>query len=176
MNLSDGRKESTIAAKGEVTTTSRAWGLEGLSGQLEMEVDSLSLSSLTPLLALAGKEVQMAGMLNAKADVKISDGQIQTLNATADLTDFEQEIGGKQTRLEKPVKAMPLTGFSKGLFHIPGTHKKTWDRLPRTAEYFKGKLTPEEVELIRKDCAATDSYIHLPLPTNRMQIRRCGPG
>ncbi len=105
MNLSDGRKESTIAAKGEVTTTRRAWGLEGLSGQFEMEVESLSLSSLTPLLALAGKDVQMAGMLNAKADIKISDGQIQTLNATADLTDFEQEIGGKQTRLEKPVKA-----------------------------------------------------------------------
>jgi len=53
---------------------------------------------------------------------------------------------------------MALTGFSKGLFHIPGTHKKTWDRLPRTAEYFKGKLTPEEVELIRKDCAARGVY------------------
>jgi hypothetical protein len=106
MNLADGGRESTISAKGAVTTASRTWGLEGLSGQLEMEVDSLSLASLTPLLALAGKEVEMAGTLNAKADVKLAGGQIEMLDATADLTGFEQEIGGKRTRLEQPVKAV----------------------------------------------------------------------
>ena len=53
---------------------------------------------------------------------------------------------------------MALSGFTRGLFHIPGTHQKTWDRLPKVADYFKGKLTPEEVEQIRKDCSARGVY------------------
>lgn len=105
MNLSDGSKEATIAAKGDLTTTSRTWGLEGLSGQMEVEVDSLSLSSLTPLMALAGKDVEMGGLLNAKAEVQIAGGQIEKLDATAELADFQQVIGGKMTRFEQPVKA-----------------------------------------------------------------------
>lgn len=105
MELADSRKEATLQAKGAATTTAGQWGLKGLSGQFEMEIDSLSLETLRPLMALAGKEVDMAGMLNADADVKISDGQIETLNANAVLENFQQVIAGKITRLDQPVRA-----------------------------------------------------------------------
>lgn len=106
MQLADGgTKEATIQAKGAATTTAPRWGLKGLSGQMQMEINSLSLETLRPLMALAGKDVDMGGMLNANADVKISDGQIETLNADAVLDNFQQVIAGKVTRLAQPVKA-----------------------------------------------------------------------
>ncbi len=105
MDLGNGQKQSSVRAKGTAETTAKQWGLKGLSGQFEMQIDSLSLETLRPLMALAGKDVDIAGTLKADAEVRIADGQIETLNASAVLDDFQQVLAGKVTRLDQPVRA-----------------------------------------------------------------------
>jgi len=105
MDIGDGKQQGTLQAKGRELAFSSVTGLAGLSGQFEAEIHSLSLGSLAPLLALAGKEVQMTGTLNGTASAKIMSGQIQNLQLSADLTGFEQVYEGRTIRLEQPVKA-----------------------------------------------------------------------
>jgi hypothetical protein len=105
MNVGDGRQEGTVEAKGEGIALSLPAGLAGLSGRFEVQIDSLSLASLVPVLALAGTDVKMSGTLNSKANVEITNGQIENLQVSADLERFEQVLGEQTLRLEQPVKA-----------------------------------------------------------------------
>jgi hypothetical protein len=105
MEVGEGNQQGTIQARGQDLTFSSGAGLEGLSGQFDVEIRSLSLASLTPLLALAGKEVQMAGTLDGSAAVKIFNGQIQKLQLSADLAGFKQVYEGRTIHLEQTVKA-----------------------------------------------------------------------
>ncbi|MEJ5260212.1 MAG: hypothetical protein WHS88_08495 [Anaerohalosphaeraceae bacterium] len=104
MDVGDGSQQGFVQAKGQGIEVPSPAGLAGLSGQFDVEIRSLSLASLAPLLALAGKDVQMAGTLNGTANAKIANGQIQTLQASADLTGFQQVFEGQTLRLEQPVK------------------------------------------------------------------------
>lgn len=105
MNVGDGRQEGTVEAKGEGIALSLPAGLAGLSGRFELQIDSLSLASLVPVLALAGTEVKMSGTLNSRANLEITNGQIENLQVSADLERFEQVLGEQTLRLEQPVKA-----------------------------------------------------------------------
>lgn len=55
---------------------------------------------------------------------------------------------------------MGLTGFTRGLLHIPGRSKRTYERLPPLEEYFKGKITSEEINRFRKEANATGTSMH----------------
>ena len=63
---------------------------------------------------------------------------------------------------------MGICGMTKGLFHIPGTHKKPWERLPSVEEYFRGRLSAKEVEEIRQNCAQKGVY------SNDVLMEKCG--
>lgn len=71
-----------ILASGQITPDKKqGWSLKGTSGDLVVEVNDLNLSSVSPLLALAGVEVQTKGNLSANITSEIQDGQIKNLNA-----------------------------------------------------------------------------------------------
>ena len=55
---------------------------------------------------------------------------------------------------------MALTGFSRGLLHVPGKHLPPARRIPSLEEFYRGKLTPEEVDKIRRECEAKAVPIH----------------
>lgn len=80
MMLAQAGKESEIAVEGNVTPPRAGWSLEGTSGELEIDVNDLDLSSLAPLLAMAGVDVQAKGRISAKMAGKIDNGQIQTID------------------------------------------------------------------------------------------------
>lgn len=105
MDVGDGKQQGTVRAEGKEIAFSGASGLAGASGQFDVEIRSLSLASLAPLLALAGKDIQMAGTLNGTANIQIADGQLRQLQLAADLTGFEQVYEGRTIHLEQPVKA-----------------------------------------------------------------------
>ncbi len=98
---------STITAKGTATPAKKGWSLK--DGDFEVQISKLQLSSLKPLFALAGKEMDMAGELNVDAAFKIAGNQVQQLKADAVVTDFAQGAGEQRTVFEKPVTISALT-------------------------------------------------------------------
>lgn len=104
MDVGDESQQGSVRAHSQGFSLSSTAGLAGVSGQFDVEIKTLSLASLRPLLALAGKDVQMAGTLDATAAVKINNGQIKNLQITADLRDFEQNYEGRTIRLEQPLQ------------------------------------------------------------------------
>lgn len=103
----DGQAETTgtVEANGEMQSADGGFSLEGLSGQFEVEVSSLALESLKPLLALADVEVDLGGTLNANAQLKITDGDLETLVADARVDNFRQTVGGETIDLQEPITA-----------------------------------------------------------------------
>jgi hypothetical protein len=71
--------ESTISAKGDVMP-GKGWGLEGTSGNVEIEVNSLDLVSLESILAIAGVEIEAKGVISANIKAKMNDGMIEQVN------------------------------------------------------------------------------------------------
>lgn len=63
---------------------------------------------------------------------------------------------------------MALSGFSRGIFNISGAHKRPSERLPKTKEYFAGRLPETEVEQIRKGCFVKGVY------SNDVLMEKCG--
>jgi len=58
---------------------------------------------------------------------------------------------------------MGLSGFTRGLLHIPGKSKPTWQRIPSLEQYYAGQVTPEEIAKFRKEANATGTSMHDPL-------------
>lgn len=82
MAVAQADKPGRILASGQITPDKKqGWSLKGTSGDLVVEVNDLNLSSVSPLLALAGVEVQTKGNLSANLTSEIQDGQIKNLNA-----------------------------------------------------------------------------------------------
>ncbi|MBN1586728.1 MAG: 4Fe-4S ferredoxin [Candidatus Omnitrophica bacterium] len=63
---------------------------------------------------------------------------------------------------------MGLTGLSGGKLNLSGPVKKPHERIPSLEEYYKGKLTPEEIEVARNESAATGVGL------NNLLLERCG--
>ncbi|MCJ7692227.1 MAG: hypothetical protein MUO22_02275, partial [Sedimentisphaerales bacterium] len=62
MNVLDGKKESKIAANGNIKSENkRRWTLGKTSGDLTVQIDELNLESLAPLIAMAGAEIDAKG-------------------------------------------------------------------------------------------------------------------
>jgi len=103
--VADGEAESKISAQGSVKpATKKSWTLKGTSGDFTVKVDNLDLASLGPLFALAGRDVDASGVLNADITARIDGGRFEELQAKAVLSDFKKEISGKSAALAEPVK------------------------------------------------------------------------
>jgi hypothetical protein len=97
-------------------TPQKAMTLEGTSGQMQVEIVNVKLEDFKPLLALAGQKMDLAGLVNAQANVKLTDGQFEKIQADATVENFKQTLDGKTTALERPVKIQALAAMTdKGL-------------------------------------------------------------
>jgi hypothetical protein len=85
-------------------TPKKTMMLEGASGDMQVELVNLNLEDFKPLLALAGQKIDIAGLVNAQAQVKLTDGQFEKIQADATVENFKQTLGGKTTSFDKPVK------------------------------------------------------------------------
>jgi len=113
-----------MGAPGDVKATAtmtptQAMGLKGTSGDVQVELVNIKLEDFKPLLALAGQsKIDIAGLVNAKADVKLVDGQFEKIAADATVENFKQTSDGKTTTLEKPVKIIALASMTDKGFQI----------------------------------------------------------
>ncbi len=94
------------------------FGLKGTSGNAQLELVNIKLEDFKPLLVLAGQTMDIAGLINAKADVKLVDGQFEKIAADAVIENFKQTADGKTTTLEKPVKINALAAMTDKGFRI----------------------------------------------------------
>lgn len=102
MQVAGAGRESEIKADGKITP-GKGWSLKGTTGNFDIKVDKLQLESLKPLLALAGKDMDLKGMLDAEGQFDIDDGVVKELKAQAKLDGFEHTAKGVTTKLEEPV-------------------------------------------------------------------------
>jgi len=63
---------------------------------------------------------------------------------------------------------MALAGMTRGLVAMPGRSVPPARRLPTIEEYYAGRISPEEIARIRRDCAARGLSLHGAL------MDRCG--
>jgi hypothetical protein len=102
--------------KVDASATPKTMTLEGTSGQMQVEIVDVKLEDFKPLLALAGQKMDIAGLVNAQANVKLTDGQFEKIQADATVENFKQTLDGKTTTLDKPVKVQALAAMTeKGL-------------------------------------------------------------
>ena len=104
IKVADGRTESKISAKGNLTPSAKkSWTLKQTSGDFTVKVENLDLETLGPFFALAGREIDAAGILNGDITAGIDDGRFEKLQASAVLSGFEKDIRGKKTAIAEPV-------------------------------------------------------------------------
>jgi len=97
-------------------TPQKGMTLAGTSGQMQMELVNVKLEDFKPLLALAGQKMDIAGLVNAQAQVKLTDGRFEKIQADATVENFKQTLDGRTTAFDKPVKIQALAAMTdKGL-------------------------------------------------------------
>ncbi|MHC4637017.1 MAG: hypothetical protein ACYTBV_05850 [Planctomycetota bacterium] len=105
MAVGDSAKASSVSVKGNLKpSTEESWTLKGTSGDFTIKIDDLDIGSISPLLALAGQDVQPQGKLNADVEVNIDDGNFRKLKADAVLSDLKQVVSGKEVAIGEAVK------------------------------------------------------------------------
>ena len=83
MAVVDEGSKSKLHADGQLTPEKKVgWSLEGISGDLTVEVNDLDIESLGPIFALAGIEIQAKGSLLADVKSRIKDGRLENLDGT----------------------------------------------------------------------------------------------
>jgi len=84
----------------------------------------------------------------------------------------------RQSRLEKEAKAaekarngfqrgfmlgmlgMALSGLSGGRLNIPGSAKRPYERIPSLEEYYRGRISSQQIERIRRQAQASGISLH----------------
>jgi len=103
--VAGGQAESKITANGNLTPAAkRSWTLKGTSGDFTVKVGNLDLETLGPLFALAGRDIDAAGILNGDVTARIDDGRFERLQASAVLSGFKKDIRGKKAMIAEPIK------------------------------------------------------------------------
>ncbi|MHC5083406.1 MAG: hypothetical protein ACYTET_05650 [Planctomycetota bacterium] len=116
MEIPDGRQPSRLSAKGSVTTDTTGWTIA--DGSFDVTISDLQLESLKPLLAMAGRDMDAAGQLNASAKIEVADNQLRQVKADAVITDFAQGIGDERIAFKKPVEMSASIGNVDGTILI----------------------------------------------------------
>ena len=102
--VAGGQTESKITAKGNLKPAAKkSWTLKGTSGDFTINVDNLDLETLGPLFALAGKDIDAAGILSGDITARIDDGRFERLQASAVLSGFKKDIRGKKAVIAEPI-------------------------------------------------------------------------
>lgn len=50
--------------------------------------------------------------------------------------------------------SMGITGITNGLINLPGKSKPTYEHIPSVEDFYKGKVTPDEIQKTRQECKA----------------------
>ncbi len=72
----------------------------------------------------------------------------------------EKSRNGFQKGFIPGVIGMAVTGLTNGVLHPGGEPVQPHKRIPTVEEYYKGRISPEEIEAIRKDCTAKGVPLH----------------
>jgi hypothetical protein len=108
----------SLKAQGAVTPPKKGWTLEDTDGDFKVTISKLDLQTLRPLLAMAGQDVQMGGLLDADADVQIRKGAVESLNAEAVVAGFSQGTGDQKMTFAEPVTLSAQTGMKDDAVRI----------------------------------------------------------
>ncbi|HOK94704.1 MAG TPA: hypothetical protein PK052_01225 [Anaerohalosphaeraceae bacterium] len=101
MNVVGQGEPAALSAKGQATTDKTGWKLK--EGAFDVKIDKLQLASLKPLFALAGKTVDIAGVLNAEGTIAIQNNAVGQAFLTATIDNFSQGTGQQQIKTAKPI-------------------------------------------------------------------------
>lgn len=63
---------------------------------------------------------------------------------------------------------MGLAGLSRGKLWMPGKHVSPYERVKSTEDYYRGKISPEEIARIREECKKQGKSLHDAL------MEKCG--
>jgi electron-transferring-flavoprotein dehydrogenase len=72
----------------------------------------------------------------------------------------ERARDGFQRGVVTGLIGMALAGLSGGRLAVPGRPLRPHERVPSLEEYYRGRIPPEEIGRIRKDCAARKAPLH----------------
>lgn len=75
----------------------------------------------------------------------------------------EKSRDGFQKGVATGMFGMALAGLTKGLLSLNCTPKKPCDRVPSLEEYYEGRIKPDVLERIRKECAIKGTSLHAAL-------------
>ena len=75
----------------------------------------------------------------------------------------EKSRNGFQKGFIPGMLGMAVTGLTNGLLTPGGEPVQPYKRIPSVEEYYKGRIPAEEIEAIRKDCAAKGLPLHAAL-------------
>jgi len=72
----------------------------------------------------------------------------------------EKARDGFQKGFVRGMVGMALAGFTKGRMSIKGDDRTPYSRVPSLEEYVKGRIAPDELEALRRECKAKGLPIH----------------
>lgn len=72
----------------------------------------------------------------------------------------EKSRDGFTTGVVAGMIGMALAGMTKGKLYVPGKQVPPHKRIPSLERYYKGRLSPEELEQLRKKCEAAQQPLH----------------
>lgn len=72
----------------------------------------------------------------------------------------ERSRDGFQRGILSGLMGMFLTSLTKGRVAVPGKPAPPYKRLPTIEQYYQGRISADEIEMIRKDCAAKNTSLH----------------
>jgi electron-transferring-flavoprotein dehydrogenase len=72
----------------------------------------------------------------------------------------ERSRDGFQRGVVSGMLGMALAGFTKGRVAMPGKPMPPHERVPSLEEYYKGRIAPEEIARLRKECDAKGISLH----------------
>jgi electron-transferring-flavoprotein dehydrogenase len=75
----------------------------------------------------------------------------------------EESRDGFQKGVVRGMVGMALAGLTNGRVTLGGQPLPPWKRIPSLEEYYRGRISPAELEQLRKECALKGSSLHAAL-------------
>ena len=72
----------------------------------------------------------------------------------------EKSRDGFQKGVVRGMIGMALAGLTNGKLTLPGEPVPPWKRIPSIEEYYRGRVSPEEIKKLHAECQARNSSLH----------------
>ncbi|MGD0206112.1 MAG: 4Fe-4S ferredoxin [Verrucomicrobiota bacterium] len=72
----------------------------------------------------------------------------------------EKSRDGFQKGVVRGMMGMALAGLTNGRFSLAGDPVPPWKRIPSIGEYYRGRVSPEEIAKLHEECRARNSSLH----------------